>query len=202
MIALLALSVLASPVFAREGRAVVTTRAAIDDAFNRGSIDRAQMILEKAYSIYAPWRLSPEFRQASIDKCGVPTIEEIDRALPTLPQAVADEIRGLRARPVNMAYIDTAHFRIHYDTSGTHKILNWPDTRYRDAVMAAAETSWTYEVTTLGFRQPPSDGSDPDGGGGNALYDIYVLNLTNVYGYTQGSYTVPSTPQNDGMFND
>jgi hypothetical protein len=197
VVVLLVLVVLAVPVFARQEQAIVTTRAAINDAFNRGAIDRAQMILEKAYSVYAPWKLSPQFRQASLDKCGVPTIDEIDRALPTLPQAVADEIRGLRARPTNQTYVDTARFRIHYDTSGANKILNWPDTRYRDAVMAAAETSWTYEVTTLGFRQPPADGSDPDGGGGNDLYDIYVLNLTNVYGYTQGSYTVPSTPQED-----
>jgi hypothetical protein len=197
VVALLVLSVLAVPVSARDGLVTMTTRAAIDDAIHRGAIDSAQAILEKAYSVYAPWRLSPQFQPASIDKCGLPTIKDIDRALPTLPQTVVEEIRGLRARPVNTTYIDTAHFRIHYDTSGTHKIYGWPSTTYRDAIASAAEASWTYEVTTLGFRQPPSDGSDPDGGGGNALYDIYVRNLSGVYGYTQGSYTVPSTPQND-----
>ena len=41
----------------------------------------------------------------------------------------------------------------------------------------------------MGFRAPPPDGSDPDGGGGNDLYDIYVQKLgTGVYGYCQPTY--------------
>ena len=175
----------------------MTTRAVIEDAFERGDIDHDEMILQKAYAIYAPWKLPEEFRGGRIDKSGTPLIDEIDRALPDLPQEVADEIRGLRARPVCDEYIDTTHFRIWYDTSGVHTILGWPNTEYRDAVATAAENSWTEEVTNLGFRQPPSDGGDPDGGGGSAHYDIYVRNLSGVYGYCQGSYTVPSTPRAD-----
>lgn len=174
-----------------------TTRKAIDDAFERGALSRAEMILQKAYSIYAPELLDPELAGGMTDKCGVPTIREIEEALPDLPEAIADEIRGLRARPDYDAYIDTEHFRIHYKTSGTHKILNWPDTTYRDAIATSAEYSWTREVDEMGFRQPPSDGSDPDGGDGGGLYDIYVQNLSGAYGYTAGCYTVPSTPQND-----
>jgi hypothetical protein len=175
----------------------MTTRAAIDAAHARGAISYDQMILEKAYALYAPSRLALEFRGTRIDKSGTPLADEIYRALPDLPQAVADEIRGLRARPSCTDYIDTAHFRIHYNTSGTHRILGWPDTTYRDAIATAAELSWTEEITNLGLRQPPSDGGDPDGGGGSSHYDIYVQALTGVYGYCQGSYTVPSTPQND-----
>jgi len=76
-------------------------------------------------------------------------------------------------------------------------ILNWPDTAYRDSVAAALEKSWEDEVTGLGFRAPPNDGGDPDGGGGNSLYDVYLQNCSGYYGYTQGSYTVPSTPRSD-----
>lgn len=175
----------------------ITTRAAIDAAYERGAIDHSEMILQKAYALYAPSKLALEFRASGIDRCGTPLADEIERALPDLPQNVADEIRGLRARPSCTDYIDTDHFRIHYDTSGVHHILGWPDTTYRDAIATAAENSWTQEVTVLGFRQPPNDGGDPDGGGGSSHYDIYVQALSGVYGYCQGSYTVPGTPQTD-----
>jgi hypothetical protein len=178
----------------------MTTRAVIEDAYQRGAIDHDEMILQKAYAVYAPRKLAEEFRGGMVDKCGTPLVDEIERALPNLPQEIAEEIERLRARPVCDEYIDTTHFRIHYDTSGTHMILGWPNPYYRDAVCAAAEESWTAEVTNLGFRQPPADGGDPDGGGGSNHYDIYVQNIypgSYIYGYCQGSYTVPGTPQND-----
>jgi hypothetical protein len=141
-------------------------------------------------------KLPREYVGSVVDKCGTPMIREIDEALPNLPPEIADEIRSLRARPVTMAYIDTEHYRIHYDTSGTHKIKNWPDTTYRDAVAAAAENSWVTGVTALGFRQPPSDAAFPDNGG-DGRYDIYVQALSGYYGYTQPEYYVDGTPQND-----
>jgi hypothetical protein len=188
---------LASVASSRPTAQEITTRAAIDAAYASGAIDHAEMILQKAYSIYAPDKLALEFRGGTIDKSGTPLVDEIDRALPDLPQDVADEIRGLRARPTCHEYIDTTHFRIHYNTSGQGMILGWPNTEYRDAIAVAAENSWTEEITNMGFRQPPDDGGDPDGGGGSSHYDIYVQNLSGVYGYCQGSYTVPSTPQTD-----
>ncbi len=36
-------------------------------------------------------------------------------------------------------YYSTTHFRIHYDVTGTHMVLGWPDTTYRDAVATALE---------------------------------------------------------------
>jgi hypothetical protein len=175
----------------------MTTRAAINAAYERGAIGHDEMILQKAYALYAPDKLALEFRGDRLDKSGTPLIDEIEKALPGLPQHVADEIRGLRARPSCTDYIDTEHFRIWYNTSGTHRILGWPDTTYRDAIAVSAELSWDVEVTDLGFRQPPADGGDPDGGGGSSHYDIYVQALSGVYGYCQGSYTVPSTPRTD-----
>jgi hypothetical protein len=195
-VALVALLV-AAPAGARIDRAAATSRAVIDDAYRSGEIDHSRMILLKAYALFAPSKLPEAYRGGRIDKCGVPMIDEIDGALPDLPPDVAAEIRGLRDRPVLTDYVDTEHFRIHYNTTGTHKILGWPDTTYRDAIETAAELSWSEEVDGLGFSPPPSDGSDPDGGGGNGLYDIYVQNLSGVYGYTEYSYNVPSTPQTD-----
>ncbi|MBM3307211.1 MAG: T9SS type A sorting domain-containing protein [Candidatus Eisenbacteria bacterium] len=196
VLTLLFLVAVATAEGAHTDRAQMTTLAFIDSEVQRGALDGEQAVLLKAYSVYAPWNLPEEYRGGLIDKCGNPTIAYIERALPTLSAGVAEEIRSLRARPTAMTYIDTEHFRIHYDTSGTHKILNWPDTTYRDAIATAAENSWTVEVGTLGFRQPPSDAGFPDNGG-DGRYDIYVRALSGVYGYCQGEYYEPSTPQND-----
>jgi len=195
-LALCALVLCATQANARIETARMTSRAAIDAALQSRELSQDQAVLLKAYSVYAPWNLPPEYTGGIIDKCGVPAIKEIDEALATVSPEVAGEIRSLRARPSTMTYIDTEHFRIHYDTSGTHKIRLWPDTTYRDAVAVAAEYSWAQEVGTLGFRQPPSDLSFPDNGG-DGRYDIYVQALSGVYGYTQPEYYVDGTPQND-----
>jgi hypothetical protein len=171
-----------------------TTGALVDAARSAGVITTEDAVVLKALSLYAPALLPAEYRGTQVDKCGTPAAIEIDRALTELSPEVAERIRGLRARPTCTADYSTAHFRIHYDTAGTHMILGWPDTTYRDAVAAALENAWAQEVTTLGFRQPPSDGSDPDGGGGSSHYDVYLQNLSGYFGYCQGAYTVPSTP--------
>ncbi len=188
LLSVVAVALLAVPGLAKLETAEMTTAAVIEDAFNRGDIDHAEMILQKAYALYTPWKVREDLAGGWVDKSGTPMDDEIRLALPDLPEAVAEEIRGLRARPSTMTYVETTHFRIHYDTSGTHKIYGWPTTTYRDALMTESEYIWTEEVTNLGFRAPPPDGGDPDGGGGNDLYDIYVQNLSGLYGYCAGSY--------------
>jgi hypothetical protein len=174
-----------------------TARAAIEAAYAAGGLSFDEMILLKARSLYEPDRLPGRYRGEWPDKCGTATAREIDDALPRLRSDVADQIRSMRARPVCDSYYDTAHFRIHYDTSGEHTILGHPSTAYRDSIAAAVERCWADEIG-MGFRQPPNDGGDPDGGGGNGLYDVYVQNLAPGYlGYCQGVYTVPATPRSD-----
>jgi hypothetical protein len=186
LLSVVAVALLALPSFAKLERAEMTTAAVIEEAFNRGELSHDEMILQKAYALYTPWKVRQDLAGGVTDKCGTPIDDEIRTALPNLPEAIAEEIRGLRARPNCQTYIETTHFRIHYDNTGTHAILS---TSYRDAIATAAENVWNIEVTTMGFRAPPPDGGDPDGGGGNDLYDIYVQELgTGLYGYCQGSY--------------
>lgn len=193
-LALSALAVLPLPSAAKLDRARSTTRAVIEEAYSVAAITESEMLLEKAYSLYAPWKLSPELRGGRTDKSGTPIADEIVRAFPRLSPDTANEIRRLRARPLCDEYLDTEHFRIHYDTSGLHGILS---AAYLDSITVAVERSWMCLTDDLGFRQPPPDGGDPDGGGGSDHYDIYVQNLSGVYGYTQGSYAVPETPRTD-----
>ena len=186
LLSVVAVALLAVPGAARLEKAEMTTAALIGEALNRGDLSHDEMILQKAYALYAPWKVREDLAGVQTDKCGTPMDDEIRLALADLPDAVAEEIRGLRARPVCQTYIETAHFRIHYDTSGTHTILS---AAYLDSIAVAVENVWDGEVTTMGFRAPPPDGGDPDGGGGNSLYDVYVQQLgTGLYGYCQGSY--------------
>jgi len=186
VLSVVAVALLSVPGLAKLEKAEMTTAAVIADAYSRGELSHAEMMLQKAYSVYAPWRVREDFVGGVTDKCGSPIVDELRLALPDLPVDVADEIRELRARPSCANYIETTHFRIHYDTSGTHAILS---TAYRDAIATHAENVWNEEIVTMGFRSPPPDGSDPDGGGGNDLYDIYVQELgAGLYGYCQPTY--------------
>jgi hypothetical protein len=166
----------------------MTTRAAIEQSFRERGADLTEMILAKARALYEPETLSPELRGGTIDKCGTPLALEIEMALPDLPEDVAGEVRRMRDRPTCDTSITTEHFRIHYDTSGTHKILNWPNTSYRDAIATAAEYVYDQEVTSMGFVCPADDSGDPDGGGGCERYDIYVQNCSGYYGYCQPTF--------------
>ncbi len=145
-------------------------------------------------------RDDPE-RAARPERCGTPWALEIHAALEhpeLLSTAERDAYESARSRPLLQASLDTEHFRIHYDTSGSDAVLGWPDTGYLDAVADALERSWAIEVDTLGFRPPPSDENDPDGGGGSGLYDCYLLDLgTSFYGITHVGYAPPGGPPND-----
>jgi hypothetical protein len=64
---------------------------------------------------------------------------------------------------------DTPHFRIHYTLSGSDAVT-------RDYVRQVAQTVeevYNIQINQMGWAIPPDDGNN----GGNALYDIYLLNL-------------------------
>ncbi len=102
--------------------------------------------------------------------------------------------QGSRSRPTLPYHVDTEHFRIWYDTTGPDMMYGWPDTTYLHECKAVAERCWRGIVDTLGFRPPPPDGSDPDGGGGSDHYDIYVMDI-DVYSLIFASYATPGHPE-------
>jgi hypothetical protein len=172
------------------------TLAAIEGARDSGRISPPQALLYKLYAIYNSPKLPQEYRiEESIPlKCATPMLQEIREQLSTMPESVRLEGEAFFARPSLGAFIDTAHFRVHYSTSGTNIIYNWPDTTYRDAVVTSCETSWSFFHTTQGWPVPPSDGT---AGGGSNLIDCYVDNLSGVYGVTFAETAVPGGHPND-----
>ncbi len=104
-----------------------------------------------------------------------------DGALVNRTKMARSEANGLDAS------LDSGNLRFHYTTSGTHAVdatdgdgNSVPD--YIDTMAAIFGEVWNYQLTTLGYTQPPSDGSE----GGSSHYDIYVRNLgAGLYGYVQ-----------------
>ena len=108
-------------------------------------------------------------------------------------------LEKLLARPERQTYIDTQHFRIHYDTTGTHAPYqvgidvdpadNIPD--YINRTAEIFEYVWSFEIDTLMYPAPPSD----DSAGGDSRYDVYVSNVggAGYYGLTQPETQLDST---------
>ncbi len=78
--------------------------------------------------------------------------------------------------------IQTAHFIIHYTTSGSDAV----SPAYAESVAVYAEYSWQMEVNTFGWLAPPPDYNQ----GGDNRYDIYIKNLgAGVLGYASPENT-------------
>ncbi len=91
---------------------------------------------------------------------------------------------------------DTDHFRFHYTLSGRDAV----DPNFLDAITSAFEDAWNIEINKMGWPAPPSD----DVMGGNALYDVYVLDSIGTgeqaLGYTSPELFVednPNTPETE-----
>jgi hypothetical protein len=162
--------------------------AAIDADLSAGELSAGEAALYKVlYITGAGEKLPAEYKnlKGGVIRCATPILREIDKQLPNFPQDLQDAIMNARSRPtVCPQYIDTAHYRIHYATSGTHMIYGWPSTYYLDGVAQSCEDSYShYHGGYQDWDAPPSDGS---GGGGVGLIDCYVMNLgAGLYGYCE-----------------
>ncbi|UCE20590.1 MAG: putative Ig domain-containing protein [Gemmatimonadota bacterium] len=85
--------------------------------------------------------------------------------------------------------ITTAHFRIHYTTSGVDAVSQG----YAENVSDYAEESWSKEVEEMGWDAPPPDGIDGD------EYDFYIVDsgMGGWVGYCQPEQDGPDPNQED-----
>jgi hypothetical protein len=128
-------------------------------------------------------------------KCGTPYFLAIRLRWNLLaPQSRAKLLQVLQRPTLQTSRLSpSGRFRIHYDTVGTNQpalIANGQDLpntyeAYVDSVASILDYVWTYEIDTLRYEPPPSDGSD----GGGPEYDVYVEALGyGVFGGTDGPY--------------
>jgi len=122
-------------------------------------------------------------------KCG---LSAINHALHVRQEARGERLQSVReilARPTMQASILQGQFRVHFDTTGTHTpaLLDANGNRlpgtaraFVDSVFASLAFVLPMETQTLGYGALPADGTL----GGGPEYDIFILELGTMYGYT------------------
>ena len=139
--------------------------------------------------------LPEEFRSPTPIKCGFGIVAEVHEYLKTHPEKKV----GLQKKAMQSVYDHsftakggTRIFRINYDVSGPDAVPSLdansnsiPD--WVEETGLAFERSYLLEVDTLGYREPLSFSAF-------GHYDIYIVDLSNSYGYTQDVSQVTSNP--------
>ncbi len=172
----------------------------IEDAYKNGEIDYETSLIYKVRNIHQPEKVPAKYKAKieRIYKSATPILLEVRKSWPELSPQTQATLKALLARPSRPYSYDSpeGHFKIHYDTVGTHKVPtadsnsnSIPD--YVENLALYADSSYRTMITYLGYRIPPSDGS----AGGDAKYDIYTENMP-YYGYTQPELPGPQ-PWND-----
>ena len=112
-----------------------------------------------------------------VAKCGFGTASVLKLNLNQFSTDQQTKLRKILQRPGTDTSIVSpeGHFRIHFYKTGSQA----PNYSV-DSLAIAADSSWNFEVNSLGFPPPPSD----NGEGGDNKYDIYIDNLGNYYGQT------------------
>ena len=159
--------------------------ARIDAALDAGALTAEQALLYKFFYGFdqdkLPAEYLPEF--AGPVKCATPLIIEFERMRDTMSDATVAAIDAMLAPPAGdkATYISpSGRFRMTYLTTGTNAVPTTdtspangiPD--YVERCATYMDTSWTTEITNLGFTAPP-------------LAPYYEVGFENMayYGYTQ-----------------
>lgn len=172
----------------------------IGEAYKSGEIDYQTSLIYKVQTIHQLEKIPSKYRATveKIQKDATPILLEVKKSWPGLSSETQAVLKTLLARPVRPYSYDSSegHFKIHYDTTGTHKVPTAdgntngiPD--YVENLALYADSSYRTMITYLGYRIPPSDGT----AGGDSKYDIYTEDMP-YYGYTQGESPGPE-PWND-----
>ena len=122
-------------------------------------------------------------------KCGFGLITEATHRHGELLESTQRVLLQLMSRPEMQATIVRGSYRVHFDTSGAHtpamldgqrRRIEGTARQYADSVAAVMAFVFPFETTVLGYSAPPADGTL----GGGPEYDIYIMELGNLYGYT------------------
>lgn len=171
--------------------------ALIDNAYQQGKIGADKQNLYKAYLSFSPEKLPKEFQSDASEKCGtslrkqslqyLSTLDDGTKARYKLPLHIYsyDTLAAPSTYGLDKTY-ETEHFIIWYTTSGSNAPSltdsngnNVPD--FIENAGTYAETSYAYQVTTLGYKKPPIT-TIPK-------YYLYIANYASgVYGVTFYGY--------------
>lgn len=111
-------------------------------------------------------------------KCGFRLVNSIKFNLEQYSLDKRERLQSVLQRPVKQATFITpsGKFKIHYDTTGNNAI------KYSLHELARAlDSVYNFEVNIMGFPPAPED----FGIGGDNRYDVYVEDISPIYGYTE-----------------
>lgn len=161
----------------------MTSLTLIDEAYQKGQISKTEWLELRKTSLLSPENLPDRFRGEQ-EPCATEILtthwrETGGQILLTRPSLSGPE-----------ETIETTHLIIHYTQSGSDAC----SPTYATSVADYAEYSWSIEVDSLGWDEPPPD----YGYGGDNRYDIYIIDLgSGILGYTQAEFAGPDPLQED-----
>jgi hypothetical protein len=186
----------------------------LSEAYENELINRVRLILSPQ-----PSRMKTIEDRLKTPVCATSTFLEAVMVKDRLSPKARAMLETLLARPKYDPYPEytfdspAGHFKIHYTTLGTDAVyapgvdVN-PYDGVPDYVNRCAEFFdhvWTYELDTLGYKEPPSDYFYPDSNGGDGKYDVY-LEAMEFFGYTvpesRSTPNFPSYTSYIGMLSD
>jgi len=156
--------ILVTPIHSQE-----LNRQQLDSLYTKFLQIRAPELLSQSSQLIP---LTPEDR-----KCGFGVVNEAKSNFNNFSLKQQNILKPFLQRPQlpNNIVSPNQHFRIHYTTTGADAI------GYDINLLAqAVDSAYSFEINYLGYPPPPPDGSE----GGDEKYDIYVINLGNLYGQT------------------
>jgi hypothetical protein len=129
-------------------------------------------------------------------KCGLPGITSALLHRPERSPLQNQSLQDVLSRPVLQTNIAKGAFRVHFDSTGLNAPamldgagIRLPGTvrEYVDSVFAILLYVAQLETSTLAYGSPQTDGDE----GGGPEYDVYIMELGNMYGYTTPDASVP-----------
>lgn len=120
-------------------------------------------------------------------KCGLHLINTLRSNIDNFSPDQQEMLKILLQRPsaTNTLITPGGKFKIHYNQSGSDA----PSYNINDLALAL-DSVYKFEIEFLGYDFPPGDSLynpdlSPQEYGGDNRYDIYIMNLSGLYGYTQ-----------------
>ena len=167
--------------------------ARIQEDLKTGRISYETSLLYRTYSLFEPSKLPPEYRdEGRFVKSGTSLASEVRAAWSELSPSAKTVLTPFFSRRDDLPekhLSESGRFLIHYTLSGINEVSaedvdgnEVPD--YVDEVAAAFDSAYVLEVEELGYRKPIDDG--------DGAWDVYVLNMSGVYGYTYPDIRVGS----------
>lgn len=161
--------------------------AEIKRNYEKGQLSLDQKVLYQFYAGKSPQHLPPAYQRTDNKpiKCGTPARMDFHKYQSQLSAGTIARIKSMTADPeqlVTQSHLSASgRFQLNYSTSGENAVPaqdannnGTPD--YVEWVAQAADSSYRYEVLTLGYSDPIPDISNP--------YQIYFENIE-FYGYTE-----------------